>query len=264
MRLSGEVLSNHGTLNIQTGLSCIGAAAKRVVEMYLQDADGKPQKRGRADRRCRSRRIAARGVPSPRTRTGHASGLSANRRPGRAAGRRLAILHRGGEAGVAIAGGCAEAGAKTTPRFSPRRWRRPWSASRARRGSIATSAIWRNWPSGRWPIMPPCACSIRRRSSRPRGRNWPSSPRKGMAWRYFWAETPCRRFVQRIAGTGLAARQIDAAGAAARGRVVAGPARFPASDSRRVSRLGRARSLGRPFPSSAIGNSIEHAEGRRA
>ncbi len=45
MRLSGDVLSNRSTLTVETALSCIGAPAPRVVELYLQDADRKPQKR---------------------------------------------------------------------------------------------------------------------------------------------------------------------------------------------------------------------------
>ncbi len=45
MRLSGDVLSNRSTLTVETALSCIGVAAPRVVELYLQDADRKPQKR---------------------------------------------------------------------------------------------------------------------------------------------------------------------------------------------------------------------------
>jgi hypothetical protein len=45
VRLSGDVLSNLGTLSIQTELSCVGVAANRVVELHLLDAAGKPQKR---------------------------------------------------------------------------------------------------------------------------------------------------------------------------------------------------------------------------
>ena len=33
-------------------------------------------------------------------------------------------------------------------------------ASAARPGSIATSATWTSWPSGRWPTTRPCACWI--------------------------------------------------------------------------------------------------------
>ncbi len=45
-RLSGDVLSSLGTLKIDADLSCLGAAAGRVVELHMQDASGKPQKRG--------------------------------------------------------------------------------------------------------------------------------------------------------------------------------------------------------------------------
>ncbi len=45
VRLSGDVLSNRSTLTVETELSCIGAPAPRVVELHLQDADRKPQKR---------------------------------------------------------------------------------------------------------------------------------------------------------------------------------------------------------------------------
>ncbi len=44
-RLSTEVLSSNGTLGIESGLSCVGRSAKRNVELYLLDDDGKPQKR---------------------------------------------------------------------------------------------------------------------------------------------------------------------------------------------------------------------------
>ncbi len=44
-RLSAEVLSNRSPLTIQTELSCLGASDERAVELYLIDADGKPQKR---------------------------------------------------------------------------------------------------------------------------------------------------------------------------------------------------------------------------
>jgi hypothetical protein len=46
VRLSGEVLSNHSTLTVETQLSCLGAAARRIVELHLLDAEGKPQKSG--------------------------------------------------------------------------------------------------------------------------------------------------------------------------------------------------------------------------
>ncbi len=45
-RLSGEVLSNRSKLTLSVPLSCIGPAAPKVVELYLLDADGKPQKSG--------------------------------------------------------------------------------------------------------------------------------------------------------------------------------------------------------------------------
>ena len=45
-RLSSEVLSSNGSLEIETRLSCVGRADKRGVELYLLDPDGKPQKRG--------------------------------------------------------------------------------------------------------------------------------------------------------------------------------------------------------------------------
>ena len=45
VRLSGEVLPQHSTLTVETSLSCLGAAAPRVVELHLRDAHGKPQKR---------------------------------------------------------------------------------------------------------------------------------------------------------------------------------------------------------------------------
>ncbi len=45
VRLSGEVLSLHSTLTVETSLSCLGAAAPRVVELHLLDAHRKPQKR---------------------------------------------------------------------------------------------------------------------------------------------------------------------------------------------------------------------------
>ncbi len=45
VRLSGEVLSNRSTLGVESAVSCVGAAAERTVELYLLDADRKPQKR---------------------------------------------------------------------------------------------------------------------------------------------------------------------------------------------------------------------------
>ncbi len=45
VRLSGEVLSQHSTLTVETSLSCLGAAAPRVVELHVSDAHRKPQKR---------------------------------------------------------------------------------------------------------------------------------------------------------------------------------------------------------------------------
>jgi hypothetical protein len=45
VRLSGDVLSSHSTLAVQTSLSSIGGAEPRVVELLMRDADGKPQKR---------------------------------------------------------------------------------------------------------------------------------------------------------------------------------------------------------------------------
>lgn len=44
-RLSGEVLSNRGSLSIETDLSCIGAPDQKTVELYLNDSNGKPEKR---------------------------------------------------------------------------------------------------------------------------------------------------------------------------------------------------------------------------
>jgi hypothetical protein len=46
VRLSGEVLSNRSRLTVETELSCMGAAAPRVVELHLLDADRKPQNAG--------------------------------------------------------------------------------------------------------------------------------------------------------------------------------------------------------------------------
>ncbi|MEN6452468.1 MAG: BatA domain-containing protein [Thermoguttaceae bacterium] len=43
--LGAEVLSNRSTLTIETAVSCIGPAAAKTVELYLLDADRKPQKR---------------------------------------------------------------------------------------------------------------------------------------------------------------------------------------------------------------------------
>ena len=45
VRLSGDVLPNRSVLKLETELSCFGAAARRVVELHLLDAQGKPQKR---------------------------------------------------------------------------------------------------------------------------------------------------------------------------------------------------------------------------
>jgi hypothetical protein len=50
VRLSGEVLSDRNALAVETQLSCLGAPATRVVELYLRDAKGQPQKRG--ERSC--------------------------------------------------------------------------------------------------------------------------------------------------------------------------------------------------------------------
>ena len=44
-RLSAEVLSNRSPLTIQTELACLGPSDQRTVELYLIDADGKPQQR---------------------------------------------------------------------------------------------------------------------------------------------------------------------------------------------------------------------------
>ncbi|MCE5302634.1 MAG: BatA domain-containing protein [Planctomycetaceae bacterium] len=45
VRLSGEVLSNAGSLALQSDVSCVGAASTRAVDLYVLDADRKPQKR---------------------------------------------------------------------------------------------------------------------------------------------------------------------------------------------------------------------------
>lgn len=45
VRLSGEVLSNRGTLGLETAVSCVGPATRRTVELYVLDADRKAQKR---------------------------------------------------------------------------------------------------------------------------------------------------------------------------------------------------------------------------
>jgi hypothetical protein len=45
VRLSGEAMSQHSTLAVETSLSCLGSAAPRVVELDVLDAHGKPQKR---------------------------------------------------------------------------------------------------------------------------------------------------------------------------------------------------------------------------
>ena len=45
VRLSSEVLPQHSTLTIETSVSCLGKAAPRVVELHVNDAQGKPQKR---------------------------------------------------------------------------------------------------------------------------------------------------------------------------------------------------------------------------
>jgi hypothetical protein len=45
VRLSDEVLSSRGTLSLTTTLSAMGPAASRNIELCLQDADGKPQRR---------------------------------------------------------------------------------------------------------------------------------------------------------------------------------------------------------------------------
>jgi len=45
LRLSGEVLPEGGTLVIATDLSCLGAAAPRVVELHLLNADRVPEKK---------------------------------------------------------------------------------------------------------------------------------------------------------------------------------------------------------------------------
>lgn len=46
VRLSGEVLSNHSPLAIETRVSCIGDPAACSVELYLIGGDGKPQNAG--------------------------------------------------------------------------------------------------------------------------------------------------------------------------------------------------------------------------
>ena len=46
IRLSGQILSNHSSLSIDTELSCVGAPATRAVELHLIDADGKPRTAG--------------------------------------------------------------------------------------------------------------------------------------------------------------------------------------------------------------------------
>jgi hypothetical protein len=45
LRLSREVLTNRGSLSIGTEISALGAGGERTVELYLLDANGKPQKR---------------------------------------------------------------------------------------------------------------------------------------------------------------------------------------------------------------------------
>lgn len=45
LRLSGDVLSSRSTLAVDTSLTCVGSAGSRIVELYVIDADGKPQKR---------------------------------------------------------------------------------------------------------------------------------------------------------------------------------------------------------------------------
>jgi hypothetical protein len=45
LRLSNDVLSSRSTLAVQTSLFATGGAEPRVVELFVQDSDGKPQKR---------------------------------------------------------------------------------------------------------------------------------------------------------------------------------------------------------------------------
>ena len=108
VRLSGDVLSNRSTLKLETELSCLGTAARRVVELHLLDAQGKPQKRD--EQSCDAKpgelqRVEFRvGGLEPGTHQGFVrivgeDGLAADD---------TRVLHRGGEAGVARAAGRAK------------------------------------------------------------------------------------------------------------------------------------------------------------
>ena len=46
VQLSGEVLSNRSRLSVSVPLSCVGTPAPKTVELYLLDADRKPQRSG--------------------------------------------------------------------------------------------------------------------------------------------------------------------------------------------------------------------------
>ena len=166
IRLSGEVLSNRGSLTIAADLSAlggIGRAGRRTVS-----ARCRRQAANRRHRKRRPSRPAKRGRSSSarnRSRLGVHQGYLRTRRPRRLGGRRHAIFHRRSEARLADSAGRAAAGREITPiyvsdalvaagisqaRASPIRLRyRPASMNLRRKTSPITRPF-ASWIPRRW------------------------------------------------------------------------------------------------------------------
>ena len=182
MRLSSQVLSNHGSLTLESEMTCIGEPATRSVELHLLDADGKPQTSG---------------VQTVEATPGELRPVEF----------RIAELQPGTHQGFVRIVGQDGLAADDTRYFTVEvkpAWRvllaAPKPAERyawflaealaprnrknaAMPASIATSATSTNCRNARWPNTPPCACWIRRRWSRPHGRNSSILRPKAVAWR---------------------------------------------------------------------------------
>ena len=195
------------------------------------DAQRQAPKTQRAKLRGHARRVAAGGVSPRRARAGHAPGFCADGGPGRTGGRRRAVLHRGGEAGLAGVGGRAPAAANLCRVLDPGPGADDGPQAADRPASIATSAMWANWPSGRLADYAAVCLLDPTPLDPPIWQKLADFAAEGHGVAVFLGRNakPVDSFNE-PAGAGIAPRQAAAAGAAARRRLAPGPPRLPASD----------------------------------
>jgi len=247
-RLSAEVLSNRSPLMIQTDLACLGASDQRTVELYLIDADGKPQQRSAESVTVVPGEAQQIESAWPRL-TGRASRLFADRRSRRIGGRRQTFFLRRGETALAD----TDCRSKTGRQLFGPPYRGPgpmmFRAHKQARFDCDIVDL-ETYPRKTSPITPPYFSSIPRPGAGPVGKNSPTTRPTATAWQFFSAATPNRWIPSTAHSPGIIGGQFIATSPPPEGDLFITPPRLQHRYSRHYA---AGRSLG-PSRYFAIGN----------